>query len=170
MAALALAAAMSGCAPSIPREALQLTPQSVENRRIQTRLFDTGDEAQLLSASAALLQDLGFTLDESEIDLGLIVASKDRDAREVGQIAYSVFVTALTLKHVPYDRRQHIRASVVTYRPDGRKGFAVRLTMQRIVWDTKDEISRAEALNEAEIYQTFFDKLSKSVFLEAQQL
>jgi hypothetical protein len=84
-AALVLAVtALGACEQGIPKEALQITPETLEQRQLQTRRFDTSDEAELLSASAALLQDLGFNLDESETDLGVIVASKDRDARPSG--------------------------------------------------------------------------------------
>ncbi len=71
---------VAGCQQKIPKEALQLTQESLAQRQAQTRRFDTSDETMLLSASAAVLQDLGFNLDESETKLGLVVASKDRDA------------------------------------------------------------------------------------------
>ena len=44
-------------------------------RQMQSRRFETGDEKMILAACAALLQDLGFTLEESASDLGLVVAS-----------------------------------------------------------------------------------------------
>ena len=70
---------VAGCQTAPPERALQLPAASLEVRQQQTRRFEDIDEAQLLAASAGVLQDLGFSLDESEVDLGLIVASK-RDA------------------------------------------------------------------------------------------
>ena len=49
-------------------------------------------------------------------------------------------------------------------------GTAVRITFQRIVYTNKGFISRSEPLGTPEIYQEFFDKLSKALFLEAQQI
>lgn len=161
---------LAGCEQGIPKEALQLSPDSLERRQAQTRVFETEDEKQLLSASAALLQDLGFTLDESEVDLGVIVGSKDRDAVETGQVVTSIAVAVLLGTALPWDRNQKIRASVVTRDLDERQGYAVRLTMQRIVWNTQGQISKTEPLDEPEMYQEFFDRLSKSVFLEAHEL
>ena len=162
---------VAGCEQTIPKDALQLSPESLAQRQAQTRRFDTTDEALLLSASAAVLQDLGFNLDESETELGLIVASKDRDATEAGQIIGAVLIAVLTGVSVPVDQRQKIRASLIT-RPFGESGdkTAVRVTFQRVVWNTSGNVSKSEAMTDPEIYQEFFSKLSKSVFLEAHEI
>lgn len=164
------AAVLTACAQKIPPEALQLSPESLERRQAQTRVFETSDEAELLSASAALLQDLGFNLDESEVDLGVIVASKDRDATEADQVAASIVLAVLFGAAMPWDDEQKIRAAVITRGLEDRDGFAVRLTMQRIVWNTQGKVSKTEPLDDPVMYQEFFAKLSKAVFLEAQEL
>ena len=161
---------VGACAPTIPKEALELSPESLERRQAHTRVFETKDEAAILSASAALLQDLGFNLDESEVELGVIVGSKNRDATEVGQVIFSILMAALFYTPTPWDDEQKIRASVITRKLEERNGYAVRLTMQRIVWNTNGQVSRTEPLDDPEMYQEFFDKLSKAVFLEAQEL
>ena len=168
--ALVGALVLVACQQGVPKEALQLSPDSLQRRQAQTRVFETADEAQLLSASAALLQDLGFTLDESEVDLGVIVASKNRDATEVGQVVGAVAVAVLFGARMAVDDQQRIRAALVTRKLEDRRGYAVRLTMQRIVWNTDGQVSETEPIDDQRIYQEFFDKLSKSVFLEAQEL
>ncbi len=170
LACIVCAVGLAACAPTIPKEALQLSPDSLERRQTQTRVFETNDEAELLSASAALLQDLGFNLDESEVELGVIVASKERDATEAGQVAASVVMAVFLGVAMPWDDKQKIRAAVITRKLEDRDGFAVRLTMQRIVWNTQRQISKTEPLDDPEMYQEFFSKLSKAVFLEAQEL
>lgn len=161
----------SGCTPRIPKQALELDPQSLAKRQKQTRRFDTRDEEAILSASAALLQDLGFNLDEASPELGLLLASKDRSAVEAGQIAAAVAVALLTGVSTPTDNNQKLRASVVT-RPigDEQESIAVRVTFQRIVWNTQGQVSRRESLDDPKAYQEFFEKLSKAVFLEAHDL
>lgn len=161
---------VAGCEDSIPKEALQLTPDSLERRQVQTRVFETTSEADLLAASAHLLQDLGFNLDESEVELGVVVASKERDATEADQVAFSILMAALLGADVPWDDEQKIRASVITRELKDRNGYAVRLTMQRIVWNTRNQISKTEPLDDPKMYHEFFAKLSKAVFLEAQEL
>lgn len=165
----------SSCVQKIPKKALQLSKESLQDRQLQTRHFDT-DEKTLLSASAAVLQDLGFNLNESETDLGLIACSKQRDATSAGQVAGAIFLSLLTGVPTPYDKEQLIRVSLVT-RPihidetdKSKCQTAVRITFQRIVTNTHGQISRRERINEVEIYQEFFDKLAQSLFLEANQI
>lgn len=160
-----------GCQPRIPKEALQLSPETLADRQIQTRRFDTSDEKKILSASAAVLQDLGFQLDESETDLGLVVGSKTRSAVNAGQIVGAIVLAALTGTYVPTDKEQKMRACLVSC-PVGEESarITVRVTFQRIVWNNQGQVSRREGLTDPLIYQEFFEKLSKSLFLEANEI
>jgi hypothetical protein len=125
----------------------------------------------ILLSSAGLLQDLGFNIDESETALGFILGTKDRDAKDAGQIAGAVVMAALLGVYMPTDDHQKMRACVVTY-PTGKNSgrIAVRVTFQRIVWNTQGQVSKREGIVTPEIYQEFFSKLSKAVFLEANQI
>jgi hypothetical protein len=148
------------------REALTLQPEALEQRRIQTRRFETQSEHELLTASLEVLQDLGFSVDETEPDLGLIVASKNRDASSTGEMIGAFIIGAAGDTQVSYNVEQRIRASVVT-RGLGKSGTSVRVTFQRIVWNNLGEISTNESIEEPKLYQEFFAKLSNSVFLTA---
>jgi len=165
---------LGGCA-TIPKDALVLSPDSLERRQLQTRRIDGIGEQELLSAAAGVLQDLGFNIDESETKLGVIVASKDRSAVTATQVAGAVAM-ALLGAYMPVDKTQKIRVSLVT-RPfvasDGTvrsDSQYLRITIQRIVRNTSDQVTRIESIEEPLIYQEFFEKLSKSVFLEVQQI
>lgn len=158
------------CAPQIPKEALMLKPESMQNRQMQTRRFATTDEGHLLNASTALLQDMGFTLEEVNAPLGVLVASKMRDATTAGNVTLAVVATLLTRQPVAYDKEQKMRVSVVTKQLPSGKEMSVRVTFQRIVFNTQGQITTSEAVIEPEAYQEFFSKLSKSVFLEANQI
>jgi hypothetical protein len=160
-----------GCETGIPKEALALTEQSLEWRSQQSRKFETSDQRQILNASAALLQDLGFTIDNTEKELGLLVASKTRSATDAGQIVGSIILGALTGAYVPTDDHQLFKASVVTRAyGENKESVIVRVTFQRIVWNTQNQISKIERINDESMYLEFFDKLSKSIFLEAEEI
>jgi len=161
---------LTSACQTIPKDALSLSPESLAQRQIQTKKYQTTDEAKVLAACAGLLQDLGFNLDESETKLGVISASKMRSAVSAGQVVGAVLVALLGGGAMPIDKEQKMRASVIT-RPVGEQEYiAVRVTFQRIVWNTHGQVTTSESLTDPKIYQEFFDKLSKSIFLEAQDI
>ena len=173
-------AALGGCGTMSYDALLLLEDDNIALRELQTRRFDTTDESMVLSSSAAVLQDLGFTLEDSETEVGLLFAVKERTAVEAGQVAGAVAATIViaTLAalmgansgdvSVPWDERQHLRVCLVT-RPVAN-GIAVRVTFQRFVWNNKGHLSKQESLQEREHYVEFFDRLSKAIFLEAHEL
>ena len=173
-----MALIVAGCGSSLPKHLLRLTPDTLQNRVLQTRKYEGISEADLLSASTGVIQDLGFIIDESETNLGLIVGSKNRDAppdatQRVGQVIGTIAAILVGSDDFPaVDDYQKLWASIVI-RPtseDNDKTHYVRVTFQRIVWNDKDEIDRMQSLDEPEMYQKFFDLLSKSVFLEGQKI
>jgi len=160
---------------SIPRDALKLAPESLQHRQLQTRRFDGTNESDILAASAGVLQDLGFNIDESETKLGLIVASKERSAVSAGQVTAAVLI-AMFGGNMSIDKKQKIRVSLVV-RPGDRDvpaadadAFFVRVTFQRIIWNTQNLITTIEAVDDPEVYQQFFESLGKSLFLEANEI
>jgi hypothetical protein len=177
--AVALPMLLAGCAqPTQPAEFFQLTPESSANRAMQTRVFETATDRELLSASAAALQDLGFQIEESVGEVGFLRAAKERSAREYGQYRNRFFVWLLTLGHVliPVDLHQKVAATIVA-RPisDDKSRQEVRIIFYRVVWKGDGQADRnyippgeqkMEMIRDQEIYQQFFAKLSKAVFLE----
>ncbi|MFI5401992.1 MAG: hypothetical protein ACHQ1G_03575 [Planctomycetota bacterium] len=164
----AVALLLAGCAASAPREPFAVPPAAATQRVMQSRRYETRDEAQVLRAGGALLMDLGFTVDKSDEDLGVLVASKDRSAVETGQVVLSLFA-ALFGADLPHDDHQKLRASIVTH-PAQARSVVVRVTFQRIVWNSHGAVSKREQLNNPEQYQEFFEKLSKALFLEAHDV
>ena len=158
----------SGCQTNTAAKALTLDASSLEIRAKQARSYDTTDEENILSASAAVLQDLGFTLSDSETAVGLIRGEKDRDATDAGQVVGAIILAALGGGSTPIDKQQKIIACVVT-KPVANR-ISVRVTFQRLVWNTENQLSRAESITDDEIYSGFFQKLSKSVFLEGEPI
>ena len=177
---VALPVLASGCVrqQTQPAELFQLSPESNANRAMQTRFFETASDKELLSASAAALQDLGFQVEESVREVGFLRAAKERSAREYGQYLNQFFVWLLSLGHVimPVDLHQKVAATIVT-RPLNQDGSRqeVRIMFYRALWKGEGQADRdyippgeqkMEMIRDPEIYQQFFAKLSKSVFLE----
>ncbi len=141
-------------------------------RALQTRRFDAADELKLLMTATQTLQDLGFTVTESASDMGVLVASKQRDAEESGQIAGQVAATVvlalLGAYHNPtWDKEQTIYVTVVTSPIQTSEKSEVRVTFDRRITNNHGHQWRAELIQEPQIYSEFFQKLSEGVFLEA---
>ncbi len=147
-----------------------LVSETLKDRKLQTRRYDTNDENLILQSVIGLLQDLGFNIDETESELGVIVASKDRDATDSGEIAVSILVLLLAGKYVDVNKRQKLRASVVTSPTKSNNGINVRVTFQRVIWNTSGRVTRSEGMKDPRLYQEFFVKLSKAIFLEAHEI
>lgn len=172
---------LSGCVtPTQPAELFQLTAETPKNRAMETRLFETPNEKELLSASAAVLQDLGFQIEESVREVGFLRATKERSAREYGQYIQQALFMILSSGKMPVDLHQKIAAGLVT-RPLNQNATRqeVRIVFYRVVWKGDGQTDRyyippgqqyMEMIRDPEIYQQFFVKLSKAVFLEAHTL
>lgn len=151
---------------TVPKDALRLTQKNLKLRQIQQKEYSNVKERQALIASANVLQDIGFIIKESEGDLGLLVAEKDRDATDGGQLAIAI-LGALAGVHTAIDTNQKIRVSLIT-RIRKNNSILVRASFQRIVWNSDNQISRMEYIKDKQVYQDFFNKLDKSIFLAKQ--
>ncbi len=168
---LGLAVAIwTGCgSATLPKDALSTGARTVQDRQLQSRYFETADIETVLIASAQLMQDMGFNLEEAEEDLGLVTGDKLRDATHAGQQIGKFAAAALLGVYVPTDSDQRIRLSIVIA-PAGEGRCKVRATFQRVIWNEYGQITKMEWLNNAELYQNFFFALSKSLFLEAHEI
>jgi len=163
---------ISGCVAT-SKEMVKLTATSLKERQLQTKNYSTTNESKILSASVATLQDMGFNIDEINRDFGVVTCSKTRDAREVGQQVGLFFLALLGGAAVMdlADHTQIIRATVVTTPKEAiKKEISVRLTVMRVIKNHKGMVTGIETIKDNQIYQKFFDKLSKSVFIEEQNI
>jgi hypothetical protein len=145
---LCLLTMVTGCAGKPSAESF-FHPLSLEQRQLQTRIFKTGDEIKVLAACAALLQDNGFQVAEAESRLGLLVSSK--------------------LIRTKSGVTQAVSANVVT-RPESVDTVAVRVIFRHSVTGSFHGDRGPVLVRDSAIYQEFFSRLSKALFLEAQPL
>lgn len=169
-----LAAALAGCV-TLPPDAFVVTPELLKQRQIETRRYSGIKEADLIFACSNVLQDLGFNLENSETKLGVLTASKQRNALKAEEVVLAIVVAMFGGGATPISKDQTIRVSLVV-RPvqetrDSKPvdEHFVRVTFQRIVRRT-DNSEIAETLRNPELLQGFFDRLSRSVFLEGQKI
>jgi len=175
--AVALVATLAGCeTPNSVAMKIGAPPQgAVELRAVQTRRFDTTDQHALLAASIQTLQDLGYIISESSAEVGVLSASKQRDAEEAGQIAGQIALTVVAavfgVIHNPtWDKEQTIRVTLALSPIENSTQVEARVSFDRTLANNHGTIWRAELINDPQLYQEFYDKLSQGVFLEAHKL
>lgn len=156
---------LSGCYDNY----YKLDSDYLVRRQVETMRFETDDETTLLSASAAVLQDLGFTLGETETKLGLITGYKNRSASSVATKAAVILLSSIDNSQPVYDTEQKIYVTLVSTKSRNASGYNVRVSFARIIWNNQHE-SRTEKIQDKKIYKEFFDKLSKSLFLTAHAI
>ena len=136
----------AGC-QTTPKPVDFLNPVSLKERQIQTRIYPSDDEVHILKVCADLLLDNAFQIKEVESRLGWIDANKFKVAQNPNFSAF-VFV------------------SVVTRPVHGRPGaIAVRVIFNQAAMG-----QGISAVKDPAIYQEFFSRLSKALFLEALQI
>ena len=169
---------LSGCASQIPNECFKPPEDLLQRRELQSRIYETDNETLVLLACSGVLQDLGFILEESEIQLGVIGGTKDRTATNNAQVALALTADIINAMAGYYsnsygqcDDVQKIKVVLVTKLSDTNKNnIIIRITFQRIVWNKQGNVSRVETLKDEELYTGFFEKLSKAIFLEAHKI
>lgn len=136
-------------------------------REMQTLGVPDVPEAQLLRDATQVLLDLGFAIEESSSEFGVLVGSKQRDATEAGQVAAAVAITVVAalflVAVVPtWDQDQTIRATVTTRPIATDRGATLRVTFERRVTNNQGG-SRYEPLEAPELYQEFFTLLRQGI-------
>lgn len=122
----------------------------VQQRQIDSRMFETADETMVLQAVVGVLLDTGFKVTETNMAQGLVSAQKGKSG--FGLLA-----------------GREVRITVTTFKVTDAS-IRVRATLQDISTGMDPRYTRGEQVRDARIYQEFFDKLAQSLFLDANQV
>jgi len=169
---------LSGCATTIPQDALRLPESTLDVRSIQTRTFSASSENDILAATIALLQDMEYNIDRIEKPLGIITASKVSDADSAGEKTGLFFLSLLCAVSgsggcdmmSSASDEEHITVTMVVLPSLARNGeYAARITIQRVIFDHAERIKKLERIDDAETYQQIFENLSKSIFIQVSE-
>lgn len=142
--ALGIGGFLVGCSATPEQQAAPFTETAAtaQARTRQSRRFDTTDRTLMLQAAIGALQDLGFTIEETKAEYGIIVASKAAGGS--------------------------VRAQVTLYPVSN--AIIVRVLFQHFVPRPGAMLATGETLTDPVLYQGFFSKLQQSVFLTAHEI
>jgi hypothetical protein len=174
-----LAIQLHGCATGqTPKAVLRLEESTLEVRSLQTRKLAAPSETVILTATIAVLQDMEFNIDRIEKPLGVISASKVSDADDKGEKRGLFFLDLLcaatgsaSCNHASKAKdEQQLLLTIVVLPSLERSGeYAVRVTLQRIIYDTQARIKTLERIEIPEVYQEIFDNLRNALFIEVNE-
>ncbi len=164
---------LAGCAPTAS-QLMSHPPGNATLPGFQTRLYEIPDEAKVLATCITLLQDMGFQIDEAALALGVLSASKVRDANRLtpaerfGASVLSLgllcggYTAPLALLLIGTDsaKPMNIEVGILTRRIDPEGG---RVSVEVVFKEN------SVPLTEPALYQEFFAQLSKALFLEARE-
>ena len=173
-------AAVAGCASQgVPEDALRLPESTLEIRSIQTRTFEAPSESDILTASVAVIQDMEFNIDRIEKRLGVITASKSSDAgsavENAGWMTLDILCGIGTRNvgcgaHEFAADDQNVTLTLVVLPSLSRPGlYSARVTLQRVVYDKGDRVKLRETIDDPLIYQTIFNNLQKSLYIQVSE-
>ncbi len=168
----------SGCAATIPKDALRLPESTLDVGSNQTRTFAAPSEIEILTATIATLQDMEYNIDRIEKPLGVITASKVSDADSAGEKT-GLFILDLLCVATGSGNcdamssakdEQHITLTMVVLPSLARRGeYVTRITIQRVIFDKAERIKVLERIDDAETYQQIFENLSKAIFIQVSE-
>ena len=139
----------------------------VKMRSLQTRVYDTTDKEKIMQAVISVMQDLFFDIDVLDQELGMLSGKKMYQSGNawVDSPSYYNYKTDNLIifstnyrTFGPFYYRNDLTRITVTIRPRGETQLMVRASIQYNI----------RAVEDPEVYQTFFKILSQSLFISTE--
>lgn len=176
-ALLIAALALAGCV-EMPPDYMAAKPSDAAQRELQGRRFDGIGEKRLLDATVGVLQDLGFTVDVTSVELGFVQGAKEREAKAPDQVLVLTILAVLAAsqgsgagvskEQLRQDQTISVLLTVRPVRAGDARSHIVLVTFHRHL--RQPFVRTAGPLRDPVLYQSFFELLSKALFLEAHKL
>jgi hypothetical protein len=159
----------------------ELNPTDPGDLAMQSRRFDTGVGDVVLNGCLSVLQDMGYSITGGDRQLGLVTAKKraevlppglDHALAEAALVATTILLSILAGEDLVTDLPEQVAQTIfvsLLVSADDESQTLVRLSIDRdMLYDNGFIIPDHTEL--PLIYQEFFEKLSRAVFLEGHQL
>ncbi len=137
----------------------------LQTREIQTRDFDTTNTKLVMKSMMNVLQDEGFIIKNAVVDLGLLSAEKNIDVENKGQ---AILAAMLGDSNARWNKQQIFEASANV--SEFGSMTRIRINFQTKTLDNFGCPKDVKIVNDPLYYQKFFDKVSKGIFLQEQEI
>lgn len=153
---------LTGCACRSPEDAPMT---QLQIREIQSREFDTKDTKLVMKSMMNVLQDEGFIIKNAVLDLGLLSAEKDIDIENTSE---AIMKTIFVGNHARWSKHRILEASA-NISEFGDK-TRVRMNFQTKSIDNFGCQTSVEPVLDNQYYQIFFEKVSKGLFIQQENI
>jgi hypothetical protein len=159
----------------------QLNPTDPADLAIQSRRFDTNENDVVLNGCLSVLQDMGYSISSGNRQMGLVVASRKAEVlpaglghavAEAAVVVTSILLSLLSGQDMITDLPEQVEQTIfvsLLVSAEHESQTLVRLSIDRDMrYDNGGVIPDHTEL--PLVYEEFFGKLAKAIFLEAHQL
>lgn len=153
---------VSLCTSCTPRPSEPPMTQ-LEIRVAQTREFETTDTKLVMKSMMNVLQDEGYIIKNAVLDLGLLSAEKQVDIENKTEAFFAVCALG---NQARWNKHQVLEASANV--SDFGNQTRVRINFQFKTFDNFGCVKDIKEIKDPEIYQTFFTKVNKGIFLQQE--
>lgn len=179
---------LAGCSNGLPPEnSMIATPERLARQPMQTRIFETTDNANLIRSIMNVIQDQHYTLRETNGKVGTLYADQTYD---IGK-PISFFGIPLTHIHQKpgdagfnfqfgpfsmggrngvYLAKKISSISVVCLPIQQGKAYEVHVSIEIRTFFNTGQVGQVWLVTDPKIYQNFFDALSKASYLQGKTL
>ena len=160
------ACASAGGGAAVPQSPLQ-------QRELESRTYSSGTR-DLMRAVLAALQDDGFIVRTADADLGLITATRESarpvsGARRVGRVLAIVMTYgAAAILPGPKDASSVLEATANVAAFGSEARLRINFQLKRVEDGTR--VKEVRTVLDARVYQEFFAKVDKGLFLQREKL
>ena len=153
---------LSACAATTPPPPKKT---QLQIREFQTKIFEVEDQKLVMKAMINVLQDDGYIVENANVELGLITASKETDVED----GWSKFFAQLAEgDHARWSKNMIIESSSnVSQLGDRTK---VRVNFRAKILDNQAGIVDVYMIEDEKFYQDFFIKVDKAIYLQQQNI
>jgi hypothetical protein len=144
----------------------------LQRRELESRTYST-DSRALMRAVLAALQDDGFIVRTADAELGVITATREsaqpaNEALKVGRRVAVVMTYGLALLFSgPKDKASVLEATANVARFGSEARVRVNFQLKRLAGSETKEV---RTVMDGRVYQEFFAKVDKSLFLQNENL
>jgi PBP1b-binding outer membrane lipoprotein LpoB len=161
---LAIIASMmlSGCAHY---DSSDSTLTQLQIREIQSRDFDTANTKLVMKSIMNVLQDEGYIIKNAVVDLGLINAEKTINVEDT---TTAILMVLCANSNARWDKHAILEASANV--SEFGSTTRVRINFQTKTLDNYGCPKNVVTIKDPRIYQYFFEKVSKGIFIQEQNI